>query len=131
MEKIMEIVAALEKNYEEKKRKMYASYEDTEWGIGVINGYENAITDIKKMMAECYPPFYFTFGTDPAYPYGIEDYVVVHAASLSDAVHKFNQKHRKRPGSNATNCAFWYTEEEWNKSTKQYYGDRKPVEVIW
>lgn len=131
MKNMFEMLETLEKNYEEQRRKMYASYEDTEWGVGVITGYKNAIEDLRMMMTDVYHKFFFTFGTDPQYPYGINDYVLVLAKTEAEAVDKFQEKHPNRPRSNAVNCAFWYNEKQWDSRTKQYYEGREPAEVIW
>lgn len=130
MKNMFEMLETLEKNYEEKRRKTYERYEDTAWGIGVLHGYKNAIEDLKMMMTEIYHKYYFTFGTDCRYPYGINDYVLVLAKNEAEAVHKFQQKYPNRPESNLVNCAFWYDEEERNMYTKQYYEGREPAEVI-
>lgn len=130
MKNMFEMLETLEKNYEEQRARMYARYEDTEWGVGVLNGYKNAIEDLKMMMTDVYHKFFFTFGTDPQYPHGINDYVLVLAKTEAEAVDKFQQKYPNRPESNLVNCAFWYDEEEWNSRTKQYYPNTKPAEVI-
>lgn len=73
--------------------------------------------------------FYFTFGTDPAYPYGINDYVEVKAHSLNEAAILFNAVHPPRPGSDLVNCAFMYTERQFNEFRAELY-NYPPVEVI-
>ena len=73
---------------------------------------------------------YFTFGTDPQYPFGINDYVVVEADGLSEACLLFNLVHPPREGSSLINCAFYYEEESFNKFRDQYYKDVEPAEVI-
>lgn len=131
MKNMFEMLETLEKNYEERRKKMYARYEDTERGVSFIRGYKNAITDLRKMMYGDCPKFYFTFGSDPAFPFGRNEYVVVHAANMGEAVHKFQREYPNRRGSNLVNCAFWYDEEEWNSRTKQYYPNTEPAEVIY
>ena len=73
--------------------------------------------------------FYFTFGSDPLYPYGRKDYVVVEADSLTIACQLFNLVHQPRHGD-VLNCAFIYTEKQFNKFRDEYYRDVMPVEVI-
>lgn len=73
---------------------------------------------------------YFTFGTDPLFPFGINDYVVVEAEGVNEACHIFNLVHPPRPGSDLVNCAFIYTEEKFNQFRDQYYKDVEPVEII-
>lgn len=73
--------------------------------------------------------FYFTFGTDPAFPYGIKDYVVVEAEDLEQAINLFDAVHPpRRP--NVCNCAFFYSEESFNRFRDEYYRDVAPVETI-
>ena len=73
--------------------------------------------------------FYFTFGTDPAYPFGINDYVEVEAENLEQAIHLFQAVHPNRPGSSCVNCAFWYSEERFRPLMYQYY-PMPPIETI-
>lgn len=80
-----------------------------------------------KTLADTYKKFYFTFGSDPAYPYGIDDYVVVLAKNIYEAQMAFKALHPNRPDSDSLNYAFDYTEKTWEA---QYYGDNPPVEVI-
>lgn len=74
--------------------------------------------------------FYFTFGTDPAYPYGIDDYVLVRAEDQAEARRKFKAVHPNRPGSPCINCAFVYTQEEFDSFRDKYYKDVSPAETI-
>lgn len=74
--------------------------------------------------------FYFTFGTDPAYPYGIDDYVLVRAGSYNEACEKFKAKHPNRPGSKFINCAFIYSRKEFDKFRDKYYKGIEPAETI-
>lgn len=74
--------------------------------------------------------FYFTFGTDPLFPYGYHDYVLIRCRDESDACRLFNARFPKRPGHNVMNCAFMYNEAQWEKSVKQHYADREPAESI-
>ena len=73
---------------------------------------------------------YFTFGSDPDYPYERGDYVLIRAQDIYEAVKVFNAIHPKRPGSNCVNCAEIYTQEQWLHMVRQYYGGRDPVEEI-
>lgn len=74
--------------------------------------------------------FYFTFGSDPAYPYGINDYVIVEANGVNEACLLFNLVHPPRKGSDLVNCAFFYSEEQFNKNCAQYYPGVQPKEII-
>ena len=74
--------------------------------------------------------FYFTFGSDPLYPYGAKDSVLVRAESLTEALEKYKARHPNRPGSSAINCAFWYSEEELARFRDRYYKGVEPAEII-
>lgn len=73
--------------------------------------------------------YYFTFGSDPAYPYGQDDYVLVEAKDLDQAIHLFQAVHPNRPGSDCVNCAFWYGEERFKPIREAYYKET-PTEII-
>lgn len=74
---------------------------------------------------------YFTFGSDPLYPFSRDDYVVVYGESVGECIHKFMKKYpNPRPGrSHLINCAFYYKEVEWRERCAHFYGP-EPVEVI-
>jgi len=58
--------------------------------------------------------FYFTFGTDPQFPhYG--GWAEVFAANEDEARKKFRARHANRSGF--LNCAFVYSEAEWQKTS--------------
>ena len=60
--------------------------------------------------------FYYTFGTDPEYPYS-RGWVEVYANSWEDAHAKFRTRFPDRPGHEGTiNCAFFYTKDQWERS---------------
>lgn len=73
---------------------------------------------------------YFTFGSDPAFPYGRDEYVVVEAESVELAIHLFQLVHPNRPGSSCVNCAAWYFEGQFNELYDKYYPGASPAEVI-
>ena len=75
--------------------------------------------------------FYFTFGSDDGYPYGADEYVMVKANNLNEAISLFKTVHPNR-NNGCVNCAFWYSEEQWNggNGTSRYYKGIDPVEVI-
>lgn len=71
--------------------------------------------------------FYFSFGSDEAYPYP-NRYLVVQAPLYHDAVCAFLQKYPGRT-ENTLNCAFVYTQDEWNQldmDMKKY----EPADII-
>lgn len=72
---------------------------------------------------------YFTFGSDPLYPYGRNDYVVVEARNENDACLLFNMIHPPRH-DDVVNCAFIYSEERFNEFRDKYYKDVLPIETI-
>ena len=72
---------------------------------------------------------YFTFGTDPLYPYHIGDYVVVEAENVNDACLLFNMVHPPRH-DDVVNCAFIYSERKFNEFRDKYYKDVEPAEII-
>lgn len=73
---------------------------------------------------------YFTFGTDPQFKHGIEDYVLVIGADLRDCIESFREQYPNRPNSNALNCADYYKAKEWEESVKKHYKGKDPVNTI-
>ena len=68
--------------------------------------------------------FYFTFGSDPGFPYQ-NTYLIVHAKDMKEAIEKFRANFKDRH-KDTINCAFYYSEAQWEKSEgEKYYG--KPV----
>ncbi len=74
--------------------------------------------------------FYYTFGTDPLFPHGEKEFVTVEAESRGEADHKFLEVYPSRPGSHLLNCAFVYSEQEFDKFRDKYYSGKKPVRTI-
>lgn len=73
---------------------------------------------------------YFTFGSDPAYPYGRDAFVVAIGRDRNDCIEAFKKKHPNRPGSDAYNAADSYTAKEWDKVSEEHYKDTKLTELI-
>lgn len=73
--------------------------------------------------------FYFTFGSNPMFPFSRDEYVVIEADCMRKAVDIFNAVWQKRPGSNLINCSDIYDEEQW-KETEQFYRDQEPSSYI-
>ena len=73
--------------------------------------------------------YFFTFGSDPRYPFGRNDYVMVEAENANRACELFRERHPNRPGSNCINCAFIYGEREFSTFRNRLY-PWNPVEVI-
>ena len=74
--------------------------------------------------------FYFTFGSDPQYPFGRDDYVRITCADAGTACKLFNALHPKRPGSDCMNCAFMYDQSRWDAEVKRWYEGREPIESV-
>lgn len=74
--------------------------------------------------------YFYTFGTDPQFPYGIEEFVEVHADTANQANPKFKIAFPCRPGSTLLNCAFVYNEDEWKQIWEQDYNGKKPIIII-
>lgn len=72
--------------------------------------------------------FYFTFGSDQGFPYQ-NTYLIVLAETKSDAVRKFRAKYPDRH-KNTINCAFVYSQEQWEGSFNQKYYPEEPAEII-
>lgn len=73
--------------------------------------------------------YYFTFGTSPKFPYGEKDFVEVTARTMYESEQRFREAHPDRtPG--CLNCAFVYTEAEFNQIRSKYYGNVEPVEEL-
>lgn len=73
---------------------------------------------------------YFTFGSDPRFPYGINDYVVTIGKDRRDCVDAYRKKHPDRDDSGIINCASVYSADEWARIEKEYFKDVQPKEVI-
>ena len=74
--------------------------------------------------------YFFTFGSDGRYPYSRDDYVIVEADSLEQALHLFQAAHPNRRGSSCINCSSWYFEDEWELKVSKYYPNTQPKEII-
>lgn len=73
--------------------------------------------------------YFFTFGSDPRYPFGRNDYVMVEAENGKEACELFRSVHPDRPGSNCINRAFIYPEHEFNTFRDRFY-PWGPIQVI-
>ena len=68
--------------------------------------------------------FYFTFGSDPGFPYQ-NTYLIVYAENLEEAINKFREHFPDRH-KDTINCAFYYTEKQWKDCEgEEYY--KEPV----
>lgn len=69
---------------------------------------------------------FFTFGSDPEYPFGEGNYVEIQAPDQLIACRVFQALYPNRPGSTLINCAFIYSEAEFAKMRDKYYKGVKP-----
>jgi len=82
---------------------------------------------IKLHGGEPQKKFYFSFGSDPGFPFQ-NTFIIVVAETEKAAVEKFRKKYPDRH-EGIVNCAFWYSEESWHRSKNETdYGE--PAEVI-
>lgn len=73
--------------------------------------------------------YFYTFGSDPAFPYQ-HGWLEVRAASWDEAHRKFREKYPDRHGG-TLNCAFFYDEKQWAAiSPETDWRGRKCHEVI-
>lgn len=91
---------------------------DNDQWYGILKDYEE----------EKHKKFYFTFGSDPKYPYPGR-YLVVEAFAKKSAIQKFRKKIPDRH-KNVYNAAFCYSQEEWDKYGCTAYYPEGPAEVI-
>lgn len=67
--------------------------------------------------------FYFTYGSDPAYPF-CGGWTEIEATSLYQATNIFKAAHRNDIDSETLNCADYYTEEGFKKTGMHKSGNR-------
>lgn len=84
--------------------------------VKFITDKENFITNVRDYLIQTnsYQNFYFTFGSDQGFPYQ-RGYLIVQALNMPDAIRKFRNRYPDRT-ENCLNCAFVYTQEQWDKS---------------
>ena len=64
--------------------------------------------------------YYYTFGSDPGFPYR-NGWVVVKASSREEADRKYRSRFPDRPGHEGTmNYSFCYTKERWNQMDPEH-----------
>lgn len=74
--------------------------------------------------------YYFTFGSNPEFPYGRKDYILIEAANEDLACKLFQALHPNRPGSSCLNCASIYTGSQFDEIREKYYKGIGPVEIM-
>ena len=73
--------------------------------------------------------YYFTFGSDPKYPYGIGEYVLVKAETIQQAANLFKAVHPSQVSGELL-CAWVYNEAHFDKMKQEFYPNRDPAETI-
>lgn len=74
---------------------------------------------------------YFTFGSDPRYPHGRGDYMVVMGQTQKDCIDTYQKKYPPRdPESHIINCADYYNQAQWDKLKNDYFKGVEPKEVL-
>lgn len=73
---------------------------------------------------------YFTFGSDPKFPFGREDYIVILGSGRKDCLDEFRRLYPPRDSYNLLNCADYYTQKSWDARTGRYYKGVEPKKVI-
>lgn len=137
MKKLMSILETMQAESERMRKAIDEKYgtslcvpEGYTEAMDYYKGFRDAVNMMEDLVKMTYLKFYFTFGTDPKFPYGIEDYVVVYGTDLGDAIHKFQKKYPNPSRSSAINCTFWYDEDQWKGCCEPYYENKLPSDVI-
>ena len=82
------------------------------------------------MKADQMQNYYFTFGSDRRFPFGMNEYVIVRAESLTKACELFKAVWPPRPGSTLVNCAGIYDQDQWNQIKPKYYRGCDPSAYV-
>lgn len=76
-----------------------------------------------------YTEVYYTFGSDPAFPFGRGEYVNIIGQDIRDCNAAFRKHFPPRDSSNVLNCSDYYTRERWEQICREHgYGD--PVKTF-
>lgn len=86
---------------------------------------------IKCEKTKAMSPWFFTFGSDPEYPFGRNQFVVVYAASKGEAIKKYQEKYPNRQESSCYNAADCYSLEKWKMLEDKYYPEIIPSDIIF
>ncbi len=74
--------------------------------------------------------FYFTFGSSHIFPEECRNrYVVVRAGTEAKAFRIFRSRYPDKT-PNCLNCAFFYTQEEWDRCVSKWYRNEEPVVTL-
>ena len=75
--------------------------------------------------------YYFTFGTNPQFPFGEHEFVMIEAESIREAAEIFRKLWPDRPGHEGVlNCADCYTESQFTPIRKKHYDGKEPSAVF-
>lgn len=109
---------------------MYGDFWKEDYTEKISFKRNHVVEMLQTFLDKFYFTFYSEFGPDKEFPFGPNEYVLVYADTLEEAHAKFKKRHPDRmPG--IMNCAFYYTEEEWNNLASVKNGVyKKPSEVI-
>lgn len=67
-----------------------------------------------------YTEVYYTFGSDPAFPFGRDSYVKIIGQDVRDCNAAFRKHFPSRDGSNTLNCSDYYTQKRWKQICRDY-----------
>lgn len=79
-----------------------------------------------RILEDSLTKVYFTFGSDPSFPYQ-NTYIVVEGRTEKECLNIFRLKYPDRH-KGCINCAFWYSEERWNELGM--FKDKQPAEIL-
>ncbi len=77
--------------------------------------------------------FYFTFGDAECYPFK-DEYVIVVAGNLNEAIKKFKEHYPHPVDSGVLNCVDFLTEQAWKQKTGNrfdHFKGKEPTEIIY
>lgn len=115
------------KNWESKVLEKLGISKAEDCGLSITQSVSEVFTVVYMEPLKSY---YFTFGSDPLYPFQ-NTYLIVKAKSKREAIAKFRARHKDRvEGSNIYNAAFCYGSAEWEGSDNQKYYPEDPAEII-
>lgn len=72
---------------------------------------------------------YFTFGSDPKFPYGRNEYLVIIGQDRRDCINKFKERYPSAADGTIC-CSDFYNEQLWNDEVAKSYEGIQPSEII-
>lgn len=73
---------------------------------------------------------FFTFGSDPKFPYGPSEFVEVDGENEKQCLDLFNVVHPPWEKDGPVNCAYWYLEKDFISVYRRNYRFGRPKEII-